>query len=205
MSSLLFDRFLLVAITVSAGFTTLHQFGDTGSRRTSLAVCPLTSVRGFSPAISSHNSFRSIRSPATFARFVVLREPHRMAQFQGILNILFKRGARQKPIEYFDSQELDALFKCNDRASPHGKRDYALFALLFNTGGRVQEVLNLTLQDLRLEPPYQARLHGKGNKVRLCLLWPATVKCLRAHVGRQTQPRRRRTTCAYSEIATARR
>jgi integrase/recombinase XerD len=56
---------------------------------------------------------------------------------------------------------------------------------LFNTGGRVQEILNLTFQDLRLEPPYQARLYGKGNKVRLCPLWPATVKCLRAHIEQQ--------------------
>jgi integrase/recombinase XerD len=56
---------------------------------------------------------------------------------------------------------------------------------MFNTGARVQEILNLTAQDLRLASPYQVRLHGKGNKVRLCPLWPATVKCLRAHLERQ--------------------
>jgi len=136
-----------------------------------------------------HNSIttRNTRLAAlhTFARFVILREPHRVAQFQAVLNIPFKRGAREKPIEYFDSQELDGLFKCIDRAAPHGTRDYALFALLFNTGGRVQEILSLTFHDLRLELPYQARLHGKGNKVRLCPLWPATVKCLRAHLEQQ--------------------
>jgi integrase/recombinase XerD len=121
----------------------------------------------------------------TFARFVVLRQPQRLAQFQAILNVPFKRGARQKPIEYFESRELDALFKSIDRASPRGTRDYALFALMFNTGARVQELLNLTVADLRLVSPYQVRLHGKGNRVRLCPLWPATVKCLRAHLERQ--------------------
>lgn len=40
------------------------------------------------------------------------------------------------------------------------------------------------MTDLRLEPPYQVRLHGKGNKVRTCPLWPATVQCLRAHLER---------------------
>ena len=118
----------------------------------------------------------------TFARFVLMQQPERLAQFQPILNVPFKRGARETPIEYFDSDELDAVFKSIDRTSPCGKRDYALFALMFNTGGRVQEILNLTDRDLRLERPYQVRLLGKGNKVRLCPLWPVTVKCLRAHL-----------------------
>lgn len=123
----------------------------------------------------------------TFARFVVLRQPQRLAQFQAILNVPFKRGARETPIEYFDSRELEALFKSIDRTSPQGTRDYALFALMFNTGGRVQEILNLAVQDLRLESPYQVRLRGKGNKVRVCPLWPATVKCLRAHLEQQSR------------------
>jgi site-specific recombinase XerD len=122
----------------------------------------------------------------TLARFAVLRQPQRLAQFQAILNVPFKRGARETPIEYFDSHELDALFKSIDRASPHGTRDYALFALMFNTGGRVQEILNLAVQDLRLDSPYQVRLRGKGNKIRVCPLWPATVKCLRAHLEQQS-------------------
>ena len=121
----------------------------------------------------------------TFARFAVLRQPQRLAHFQAILNVPFKRGARERPIEYFDSHELDALFKSIDRSTPCGSRDYALFALMFNTGARVQEVLNLTVQDLRLEIPYQVRLHGKGRKIRLCPLWPVTVKCLRNLLDRR--------------------
>lgn len=50
---------------------------------------------------------------------------------------------------------------------------------MFNTGARVQEVLDLCLQDLRLETPAQVRLHGKGNKTRLCPIWPTTVRLLR--------------------------
>ncbi len=122
----------------------------------------------------------------TFARFLAQQRPQCLAQFQAILAIPFKRGARDVPIEYFDSHELNALFKSIDRKSACGTRDYALFALMFNTGGRVQEILNLSVQDLRLEPPYQVRLHGKGNKIRLCPLWPATVKCLRAHIEGQS-------------------
>jgi len=118
----------------------------------------------------------------TFARFLAVQRPQRLAQLQPILNLPFKRGARDAPIEYFESDELDALFKSIDRKSVCGARDYALFALMFNTGARVQEILNVSVQDFRLEPPYQVRLHGKGNKVRVCPLWPATVKCMRVYL-----------------------
>jgi integrase/recombinase XerD len=167
---------------------------ETGRGIETLQITELTAARveGFLMSLERerHNGIttRNTRLAAlhTFARFVVLRQPERLAQFQAILNVPFKRGARETPIEYFDSHELDALFKSIDRASPQGTRDYALFALMFNTGGRVQEILNLAVQDLRLESPYRIRLRGKGNKVRVCPLWPATVKCLRAHVEQQS-------------------
>jgi integrase/recombinase XerD len=120
----------------------------------------------------------------TFARFLASQHLEKLADFQAILSIPFKRGARQAPIEYFDGGELDALFKSIDRTSASGVRDYALFALMFNTGGRVQEILNLRVQDLRLEPPYQVRLYGKGNRTRLCPIWPATARCVQAHLDR---------------------
>jgi site-specific recombinase XerD len=123
----------------------------------------------------------------TFVRFLALRSPDRMAQWQRILNVPFKRGARDTPIEHFDGWELDAFFKSIDRQSVTGIRDYALFALMFNTGGRVQEILNLNVRDLRLAPPYQVRLYGKGNKVRQCPLWPATIRCLTAHIEQQSR------------------
>jgi integrase/recombinase XerD len=123
----------------------------------------------------------------TFARFLASQRPQRLAQWQLILSIPFKRGAREAPIDHFESHELDAFFKSIDRHARCGVRDYALFAIMFNTGGRVQEILNLNIQDLRLEPPYQVRICGKGNKVRLCPLWPRTVKCLRAHIEEQAR------------------
>lgn len=186
---------------------TIHSYRDTVvlflrflARETrhdieALQVTDLTAVRveSFLSSLERerHNGIttRNTRLAAlhTFARFVILRQPQRLAQFQAILNVPFKRGARDAPIEYFESRELEALFKSIDRTSPSGMRDYALFALMFNTGARVQEILNLTVQDLRLEAPSQVRLHGKGNKMRLCPLWPATVKCIRVHLEQQSR------------------
>ena len=114
-----------------------------------------------------------------FARFLVAERPEHLGYLQRVLAIPYRRGAGEAPIEYLESTEIDALLKNIDQSRPAGQRDYALFALMFNTGARVQEVLNLRRRDLRLDPPCQVRLQGKGNKVRLCPIWPATARLLR--------------------------
>jgi integrase/recombinase XerD len=50
---------------------------------------------------------------------------------------------------------------------------------MFNTGARVQEALDVRVADIRHEAPPQVRLLGKGRKVRICPLWPATARLLR--------------------------
>jgi len=115
----------------------------------------------------------------TLARHLGARLPEQLGRVQGILNIPFKRGARQMPIDYPESSDIRALMGHIDRSTPSGQRDYVLFAVMFNTGARVQEVLNLRVRDVRLDPPEQVRLHGKGDKIRLCPLWPRTAKLLR--------------------------
>ena len=73
-----------------------------------------------------------------------------------MIGLPFKHGARDAPIEYLERAEMEALLKSIDRNTPLGRRDYTLFALMFNTGARVQEVLNLRRRDARLDAPCQA-------------------------------------------------
>ena len=114
-----------------------------------------------------------------FARYLASRRPECLGTLQRIIGMPFKRGAIEAPIEYLERTELDALLKSIDRSRPLGRRDYALFAFMFNTGARVQEVLDVRVGDVRLEAPAQVRLLGKGRKVRVCPLWPATARLLR--------------------------
>jgi len=114
----------------------------------------------------------------TLTRFLVADHPNYLAELQRVLGVPFKRGARQTPIEYFEPAEVKALLEQIDCATNLGKRDYALFALMFNTGARVQEILDLRRCDVRAVPPCQVRLMGKGRKTRLCPIWPHTAKLL---------------------------
>ncbi len=138
--------------------------------------------------VERHNgvSTRNARLAAlhTFARFLAAEQPAHLAELQRILAVPFKRGARNGPIEYLERKEADALLGNIDRSTRLGQRDYALFALMLNTGARVQEILDLRLSDVRTQPPHQVRLRGKGGKTRLCPIWPQTAALLRELVER---------------------
>lgn len=125
-----------------------------------------------------------------FARFMASHHPELLGSLQSIIGLPFKRGALDAPIEYLERAEMEALLNSIDRGTMAGRRDYALFAMMFNTGARVQEVLNLRRRDVRLDAPCQVRLHGKGNKVRLCPIWPAIARLLRdlMQEGRSVEP-----------------
>ena len=124
---------------------------------------------------------RNVRLAAvhSFARFLAAQEPRYLEQAQRLLGIPFKR-ARSRPISYLEHEEIAAVLTSVDRSTRAGRRDYALVATMFNTGARVQEILDLRATDLQLTKPYQLRLVGKGRKVRWCPLWPQTAQLLRA-------------------------
>ena len=108
-----------------------------------------------------------------------------MVALQQILGIPFKRGERVTPIEYLEKTEIEALLTGIDRTTPSGRRDYAMFALMFNTGARVQEIVDVRVRDVRLDPPCQVRFVGKGNKVRTCPIWPRTAQLLKDLVSKR--------------------
>ena len=53
------------------------------------------------------------------------------------------------------------------------------------SSARVQEILDLRVRDIRLDPPHQVRLRGKGGKLRLCPIWPNTARSLRKLIDSQ--------------------
>lgn len=114
-----------------------------------------------------------------FVRFAATSYPEHLELCQRILAVPFKR-AQPRLVEYLEAREIAAILAAPDREMRDGRRDHALLLALFNTGARVQEILDVRPTDLQLVRPYQARLRGKGRKERLCPLWPRTVKILRA-------------------------
>lgn len=132
---------------------------------------------------------RNVRLAAihAFFRFLAAQDPRHLEHCQRILGVPFKR-TRIEPVAYLEYEEIQAVLATIDRTIHDGQRDYVLIATMFNTGARAQEMLNLRPVDLQLVRPYQARLLGKGNKERLCPLWPETAKLLRSFLTARKLP-----------------
>ena len=75
-----------------------------------------------------------------FFRYVAMHALEHLEQAQRILGIPFKRTGT-RPIDYLEADEITAVLGSVDRTARQGRRDYALLALLFNTGARVQEIV----------------------------------------------------------------
>jgi integrase/recombinase XerD len=125
-------------------------------------------------------STRNIRLAAfhSFFRFVAAQHPDRLEHAQRILGIPFKKtGARV--VDYLEYEEIQEILSVVDKNTCKGRRDYVLLVTMFNTGARVQEILDLKACDLQLTKPFQLQLMGKGRKQRCCPIWPQTAQLLR--------------------------
>ena len=116
-----------------------------------------------------------------FFRYVQSEEPGLMLQCQKILAIPQRRHARPTTA-YLSKEELAEVLAQPDLQTPRGRRDAVLLSILYDTGARVQELIDLSAGDLRLDPPAQLRLLGKGRKMRAVPLMQNTVPLLLDHI-----------------------
>jgi site-specific recombinase XerD len=116
-----------------------------------------------------------------FFRYVQSEEPDRMLKCQKILAIPQRRYPRPT-VGYLSKEDLAEILAQPDLTNPGGRRDAVLLSILYDTGARVQELIDLSAGDVRLDPPAQVRLMGKGRKMRAVPLMDKTVQLLRDHV-----------------------
>jgi integrase/recombinase XerD len=62
--------------------------------------------------------------------------------------------------------EIEALIHAPDRSKPQGIRDVAMIELLYGTGMRISECIELNLEDVHLSMGF-VRIYGKGGKERI--------------------------------------
>jgi integrase/recombinase XerD len=122
-----------------------------------------------------------------FFRYVLDCDPGLAAQCQRILVIPVKKAVRPT-LGYLSAEEMEILLGQIDRSTSKGKRDYLLLALLYDTGTRIQEVLDVTPADFHLTGPAFVRVLGKGKKERLCPLLPQTARVVSRFLETERRP-----------------
>jgi len=126
---------------------------------------------------------RNLRLAAihSFFRYLATTDPRCLTQCQGVLGVPFKRETHRVP-EYLEHDEVLSIFRHIDGRKPLGLRDEAILRLLYNTGMRASELVDLNINHVRFTRPCHVRIHGKGHKERTCPIWQETVKALKHYV-----------------------
>ncbi len=121
-----------------------------------------------------HSCFRSVPSEA----------PELLLPCQQVLAIPMQK-APSRPVAYLTPDPLGAILAAPDLASAAGRRAAVRLCILYDTGARGQEVIDLSVRDVRLDSPAQIHRTGQGRKPRVVPLMHRTVallhEYLRAH------------------------
>lgn len=95
-------------------------------------------------------------------------KPEFLNEYQKILGIPVKK-APQKEISYLKTDGVSTLMGHVDVHKANGLRDYVMLMLLYSTGIRVSELVNIRVKDLSLHEPYTLLVHGKGQRAVMSL------------------------------------
>lgn len=118
----------------------------------------------------------------SFVSYLQYEDIAQLDRWQKILSIKMKK-VEQKTINYLTTDAVKLLLEQPDRTTPQGRRNLALLALMYDTGARVQEIINLTPEAVNItSTPYTVRLLGKGKKYRVVPLMEAQILLLKQYM-----------------------
>jgi integrase/recombinase XerC len=86
---------------------------------------------------------------------------------------------------FLTPDEVKQLLEAADLSTPLGQRDRALIELLYASGLRVSELVNIDLEHVNIDT-CEIRVQGKGSKERIVLMGNPAIEALRTylHQGR---------------------
>ena len=117
----------------------------------------------------------------SFARYLQTKEPALLLNFRKILEIPMKKTER-KTIKPLTKEAVAVILRQPDTSTLRGRRDATILCFLYDTACRGQELCDLRVEDVRFENPASVRIHGKGRKIRILPLLPATARNLKSYL-----------------------
>lgn len=164
--------------TVAAYRRDLNRYRDYLAERglDDLSAVAESDVAGFVAWLQTPSADRTAlaRSSATRA-LVAVRSVHAFLAAEGLTSqspaaeVHPPKATRRLP-KALSLDQVQALLETPDLSTPTGLRDAALLELLYGTGARVSEILDLDVDEataLLADPEAGLRLFGKGRKERL--------------------------------------
>ncbi|EXI88937.1 MAG: Tyrosine recombinase XerC [Candidatus Accumulibacter regalis] len=138
-----------------------------------------------------HNSVRSrnlrLTALRAFLKFAGRHDVTSLHSIERALAVPMKRFER--PVLGFLSPEEMLAVLGEPGESWTSRRDHLLLALLYNTGARVSEIIEVRVADVVLDGVPLVHLHGKGRKQRAIPLSKTTAREIRYWLRANRSPR----------------
>lgn len=138
----------------------------------------LESERGNSPATRNYR----LAAMKGFVHYLKYEFPDYLDEYQRILAIPLKKTI-QREISYLKTDGVELLVAQVDTGKKNGLRDYVMLLLLYTTGIRVSELIQLRVRDLSLTEPCTMRIHGKGCKGRYVPLLKTSIPHIQKYLS----------------------
>lgn len=119
----------------------------------------------------------------SFIKYVSEIEPLYINVYNQITTIKSKKKSKEV-LDFLTIDEYKSFIKSIDLATKQGLRHYTIVNLLYDTGARVSELINIKVEDLNYGSQNTIKLDGKGNKKRLVYITIHTVKILNNYLDK---------------------
>jgi site-specific recombinase XerD len=140
-------------------------------------------VEAFGAVLRAHLGLRETtiaRRYSALRMFFLYLERHDLVPKNPAKLALTMKMPPMPPPNYMTKAERGKILRVlSGRGSRRGRRNYAMFALMFLSGLRVSEVCNLKVEDVDLEGQTLYVRDGKGRKDRRVPIPPRLVRILR--------------------------
>jgi site-specific recombinase XerD len=117
----------------------------------------------------------------SFFRYAQGEAPSLIYHFQKVISIPVKK-AEKKVIEHLTPEAVKILLEQPDKYTSKGRRDLTLMSVLYDTGARVQELIDIKVCDVILDTSSVIVLTGKGNKNRRVPIMKNTAILLQTYL-----------------------
>ena len=115
-------------------------------------------------SVSTRNArLAAIRS---FYSYLQYRDVKGLFRYHEIMSIRKKKTAAPE-MAYLTIDGIKLILSQPDLKTRYGRRDFVLLSLLYDSGARVQELIDLTPPNIEFNDTATVKLCGKGNKARI--------------------------------------
>jgi len=123
-----------------------------------------------------------------FLSYIQTEIPSMVLQAQEIIQIP-KKKIEQKVIDYITVNGIKSILNQPNITTNLGRKHLVILSFIYATGARVQEVVDVTVEDFKYNNSSSVKLVGKGNKARLVPLESEIITMLEKYIENEEKNR----------------